>query len=113
MADWHIEWSVRAQDDFLNIIAFIAQDSRENARRIARRLDNAARSLRQFPRRGHALPELSIELPMELRELSVPPWRLLYSIRGRVVKITGTVDGRRDMAAWLNREQSRFTADAP
>lgn len=110
MADWRVEWSARAQTDFLDILRFIAQDSPANARRIARRIDDAAQSLRQLPLRGRVLPELSEGLPMTLHELAVPPWRLLYSVTGRIVKITGVVDGRRDMLAWLNREQSRFGA---
>lgn len=108
MADWHVEWSARAREDFLDIVRFIAQDSPVKARRCASRLDMAARSLRQFPLRGRVLPELSDGLPMTLHELAVPPWRLLYSVAGRIVKITGVVDGRRDMIAWLSRERPRF-----
>lgn len=111
MAEWRLEWSLRARGDFLDIVEFIAQDSRVNARKAAARLDAAALSLVQFPLRGRVSPELAAKLPLTLRELQVPPWRVLYSVSGSVVKITGVVDGRRDILAWLNREQERFRMD--
>jgi len=46
----------------------------------------------------------------ELRELIVEPWLLLYRVEKDAVTILGLVDGRRDVVAWLDREQCRFFA---
>ncbi len=113
MADYRVEWSVEARGDFLDIIGFIAQQSPRNAGRIAARIDEAARALRRFPLRGRRLPELQEGLALEIRENVLAPWRLLYSVDANVVRIIALVDGRRDVVAWLNREQTRFRANEP
>ncbi|HEX7324974.1 MAG TPA: type II toxin-antitoxin system RelE/ParE family toxin [Rhodanobacteraceae bacterium] len=112
MADWRLEWGIRAHGDFLDIVEFIARDSRVNARRVARRLDAAAMSLRQLPLRGRVPHEFPSSFRTTLRELAVPSWRMLYTVKGRIVKIAGVVDGRRDILVWLEREQDRFRLDS-
>ena len=47
---------------------------------------------------------------IEIRELVIRPWRLVYVIAGQQVRIVALVDSRRDMVAWLERHIVRLTA---
>lgn len=113
MAKRRLVWALEAQGDFKDIIAFVAADSQVNARRVAERIDRAASGLRQLPSRGRRLPPLPAAVSVELRELIVEPWLLLYRVEKDAVTVLGLVDGRRDVVAWLDREQFRFPTGEP
>lgn len=97
------------------IVRFIAEQSAADARRVAERLLTAASSLNHHPQRCRRVPELAA-LPdlaglvrgLEIRELIVRPWRLMFVIDGRRVRIAAIVDSRRDAVSWLGRHGARF-----
>ncbi|HRH89546.1 MAG TPA: hypothetical protein PLO41_22085 [Rubrivivax sp.] len=45
---------------------------------------------------------------LEIRELVVRPWRVMFVFDGRCVRIAGVVDSRRDAVSWLGRNGARF-----
>jgi plasmid stabilization system protein ParE len=49
--------------------------------------------LAEFPQSGHVIPEISSP---SCREISVPPYRVMYRTEGDQVWITGVVHGARD-----------------
>ncbi len=54
-----------------------------------------------MPGRGHRVPELE---PMDLRELLLGSYRLIYRIDPDVVSIAAIVHGARDLASLWERE---------
>jgi toxin ParE1/3/4 len=97
-------WSPRAEEDLLDIHAFIALDNPEAADRIVDKLHSAAALLSQHPRLCQRRPEIR----PSLRLLTESPYILLYetipdSDEGPVlrVEIVRVIDGRRDLSALL------------
>ncbi len=79
------------------------RDSAEAAERVLSKIEKALHALAQQPHRGHYPPEL-LEIGIrEYREVSVPPYRILYQVRGETVYVNLITDGRRDMQRLLLR----------
>lgn len=113
--DYLIAWNAEARADLLDIVRFIAEDSPIDARRLAKKLGTSAASLSHHPQRGRRVPELAdlarlagLTHELEIRELIVRPWRLIYVIDPGQVRIVALLDSRRDMVAWLERHVTRF-----
>jgi toxin ParE1/3/4 len=79
-----IVWSPQAIRDVESIRAFIAQDSPAYAELIAERLVFAVERLQEFPESGRIVPERQNPA---IREVIVPPYRIVYRLRGRFVEI--------------------------
>jgi len=107
-ARWEVVWSQVALRDLERIVDFIAQDAEVNAAQTLDRLEGAARKLTSSPLRGRVVPELRALALTSLRELVVPPWRLVYRVGARRVLIIGVLDSRRDLELAL---LTRLTAD--
>ena len=113
---FRVGWDPAARADLLEVVHFIAKESPLAAQRVAAKLTAAVSSLYRHPQRGRRVTELTA-LPdpigvsthgLEIRELIVRPWRLIYVIEGRSVRMMAVVDSRRDMLAWLERHLTRF-----
>jgi len=61
---------------------------------------DAARSLRQFAKRGRVVPE---ENDPNIRELFVQNYRLIYRIHGDAVEVIHFIHGARDLVTLLRR----------
>lgn len=96
-ARFRVRWTESAATDPENIIRFIAKDSPLNASKIYQRLRKRAVTLRTFPNRGHAVPELVDLKITTYRELEVSPYRIIYRIDGANVFVHAVLDGRRDL----------------
>jgi toxin ParE1/3/4 len=70
-----VEWTARAQNALDDAVGHIASDSPAAAERLLLRILDAAASLSELTERGRIVPEL--EEP-SVRELIVPPYRLVY-----------------------------------
>ena len=79
-----ILWSPQAIRDIESIRAFIAQDSPAYAELVAGRLVSAIDRLQEFPESGRIVPERQNSA---IREVIVPPHRIVYRLRGSVVEI--------------------------
>ncbi len=87
-----VKWTPGARGDLLELVKYIAQDRPDAARKMAKRLRAATKHLGEFPEMGRMVPEFSNP---ELRERIVPPYRLIYSTAGDVVRIVAIVHSRR------------------
>ena len=100
---WRVKWATPAWTDVEEQARFIARDSPRYAVVLQREAQAAAKSLRQFARRGRIVPERGDE---RLRELIVAnSYRLIYKIIGDdEVHIIVFINSARDLDAFLKRE---------
>ena len=87
-----VVWAQRARQALDDALTYIAKDSPQNASRIAERVIEQADSLATFSERGRMVPE--VEDPA-LRELLIDPFRLMYELSEREVRIVGFLHQRR------------------
>jgi toxin ParE1/3/4 len=97
-----LRWVARAADDLEAITEYIAEDSAPAARRTARRLVSAALSLTHLSERGRIVPELR---PLELREILVGAYRLIYRVEPEATVIVAVIHGARDLESLWRRER--------
>lgn len=101
MARRQVRWSVDAEQDLEDIVAYIAQDNPANALVVFDRLYARARTLETLAGRGRRVPEIASSVEPPLRELIEEPWRIMYAVRGDKVMVVAVVDSRRDVGIWL------------
>jgi toxin ParE1/3/4 len=92
---WRVRWSEPASDAVERQAAYIAQDSPRYAAALIRSAREAARSLKQHPKRGRVVPE---ENNPSIRELFVfKSYRMLYEVldQEHEVRILAFVHGAR------------------
>ncbi len=101
---WRVTWTTPAWNDVEEAARFIARDSPRFAVVLQREAQAAARSLRQFARRGRIVRERNDE---RLRELIVgQSYRLIYKlVTDDEVHVIAFVHGARDLDAFLQHEQ--------
>ena len=87
-------WSRRAKDHLRRIRRNIANDSPHAAKQVATRLTRATRRLEQFPFSGRVVPE---DPAGELREIIVPPYRIMYEVKDDVVEIVALRHGAQNL----------------
>ena len=80
--------------------AYIAQDSLLAAQKLILDALDKAESLTAMSERGRRVPELGA---LDIRELFVQRYRLIYEVRGSEVHILAFLHGARDFGKW-NRE---------
>jgi len=94
-----VAWSKSAQSALDEVIAYITQDSPENARRVLLAALAAAASLATLAEGGRIVPELA---DSSIRELFVFKYRLLYRVSDAGVTIVAFLRGVRDFSTWRN-----------
>jgi len=77
-------WSPRAIRDLEAIRAHITLDSPAYAELVVQRLVHAPERLQQFPESGRIVPERN---QADLREVILPPFRIVYRLQGDAVEI--------------------------
>lgn len=87
-----VEWSERAYEALDEALAYVAQDSPRAAERLLVRLLEAAESLSELTKRGRIVPELA---DPRIREMIVPPYRILYEYDEERVRILALVHDAR------------------
>ena len=102
MADYSVEWTAAARSDLRSIVSYIARQGRPLvARGVARHIERSAAGLARNPQRCRRVPEHEDAAGPEMRETFVSPWRLMFRIEGRRVRIAAVVDGHRSLHDWL------------
>jgi len=96
-ARFRVEWTESASTDFAEIVRYIARDSPANARQVHLRIRKHVKTLTRFPGRGHTVPELINLQLLSYREISVPPFRIIYRIDKQKVFVIAVLDARRDI----------------
>ena len=97
MAKFTVQWTASAQQDLLEIVQYIAADSIDTALQIISKIENKAKSLSQYPKRGRVVPELLTVGFAGYREIIIRPWRLIYRIDNQRVYVLAVLDSRRDL----------------
>ena len=98
---FRVIWTETATRDLENIVAYIALDSREKARKLLEGIRSKVATLRKNPMRGRVVLELFDFGFKAWRELILSPYRIIYRVEGRRVFIQSVLDGRRDVEAIL------------
>jgi plasmid stabilization system protein ParE len=104
---FRVLWTEQASADLTDIIRHIALDSLQNASRVYKGIRTRANALKTFPERGHVMPELAELGVTDYRELSIPPYRVVYRINGKTVFVQAVLDGRRDLKQILSERLLR------
>jgi addiction module RelE/StbE family toxin len=94
---YQIVWAETAENDLIEIIEYIANDSLDNALQIFDKIKQRASSLYAFPERGRVVPELQDQGIYTYRELIIPPWRIIYRISTKDVYVLSVLDSRRNV----------------
>ena len=94
---YDVIWSNIAEDDLLNIIEHIADDSTSNAIKVFKKIKEKASNLYFSPERGRIVPELQNHGILQYREIIIPPWRLLYRISKKNVYVLSVLDSHRNI----------------
>lgn len=93
-----------ARDDLMTLHTYVkTHRSVDEAERLLDDLLVRIATLETFPLRGPVPPELAALGDHHYRQLSVPPYRLIYEVVEAVVLVSVIVDARRDLSALLAR----------
>ena len=75
---------------------FIAEDSKQYARMVAREMVEKTDVLGETPMLGKVVPEIRDE---NVRELHLYSYRILYEIKGQNIEVLAVIHKRRDFKA--------------
>jgi plasmid stabilization system protein ParE len=90
-----VVWTEPAWDDLEAAAEYIARDSQAYAAAFVEEIKAAAASLAEMAERGQIVPEI---VDASIRELLVRPYRLVYQLNERQVRILAIIHGAR--RAW-------------
>ena len=86
-------WSEDALKDIKSIFDYISKDSMDRAALFIERLIEATDRLEEFPYSGRIIKEIGNK---ECREVIYGAYRIMYEIKGEVVRIASIVHAARD-----------------
>ena len=95
--DFNVIWAGSAVQDLENIIAYIAEDSPSNARKILSKIKKSVSDLYHSPHRGRFMPELQSQGVLLYRELIIAPWRITYRVSESTVLVLSVFDSRQNV----------------
>lgn len=93
-------WSDSALSDIEDIAAYIERDSKHYASLLTTEIFESAVRLSDFPHLGRKVPERNNP---KLREIQVPPYRIIYKVLNRSVTIITVVHSRRNVRKHLRK----------
>ena len=99
-----VVWAQSAYAALDEVVAYIAQDSRQAAVQVLERALNTAADLKTLSDRGRIVPELD---DPAIREVFVHRYRLLYRIEADRVVVIAFLHGARDFARWRENQDSQ------
>jgi toxin ParE1/3/4 len=97
-----VAWAESARAALDEVIAYIAQDSRQAAMQVLDAALQAAASLSTLSERGRVVPELN---DPNIRETFVFRYRLMYRVEDSRVLVVAFLHGSRDFAKWRQQKQ--------
>ncbi len=89
-----IIWLPAAAQDLEEISDFVGQTSRAYADSLIERILVAVEQVGDFPRMGPVVRDVRIK-GIQLREVSVRPYRVIYRLRDDCVVVLGVIHGAR------------------
>lgn len=87
-----IQWTVRAADDFFDILTYIKQQSPQNAAMISNEIRRNVEKLKDFPKMGVVPKDIRLQ-NSGYRVLIVEKYLIFYVIDADTVKLAGIVHG--------------------
>ena len=90
-----VEWSLPAKRDLKHIFDYIAKDSIYYAKNVTQNIVAKTETLSEFPEIGRVVPEIG---DLNIRELFVYSYRLIYEVRPSRMEILAIIHGRRDLS---------------
>jgi len=104
MTHFNVIMTKTAARDLSDIIAYISEhDSPDKADHVLDRIDEALKSLSEYPNRGTHPKEMLALGVRDFREIFFKPYRLIYEVVGKNVYVYVIADGRRDIQSLLQR----------
>lgn len=101
-ARYNVELTLGARHDLDSIHSFHADlGSGVDADALIQKLLAKATELSVFPFRGNVPKELDALGIRDFRQVTMPPYRIIYQVVGDIVQILLVADGRRDMQTLL------------
>ena len=95
---YSVEFSTGAKQDLFKIYRYIKDDGRpETAKNFSTQIKKACLSLSENPERGHIPEELKGLSVMLCRQIIFKNYRIIYQVIGKVVVISGIIDGHRQI----------------
>lgn len=99
-----VEFSTGARQDLFKIYRYIKNAGNpQNAKRFSDQLKAARLSLSDNPERGHIPAEIEGLSVMLCRQIVVKNYRIIYQIIGKVVVISGIIEGHRSIREVLRQ----------
>lgn len=95
--DFKVIWAGSAVQDLESIIAYIAEESPANAKKILSKIKNTVSGLYHSPHRGRFVPELQSQGILLYRELFIAPWRVMYRVSENTVLVLSVFDSRQNI----------------
>jgi toxin ParE1/3/4 len=93
-----------AEDDLLEIAHYVMiNDSEEKAEALLKKIEETCLSLKKYPNRGHAPPELARIGIYSFQEIHYKPYRIIYQVIKSEVYIHCVLDGRRSLQELLEK----------
>ena len=107
MKKYKVLWTNHAKIDLMEIIEYIAIDSKNLAIEKLHQIQEKAQKLCDTPEKGRFIPELERQNVTRYRELIISPWRIMYKIEQQKVYVLAVIDGRRNIEDILLKRQLR------
>ena len=95
--EYSINMTQNAINDLDEIIMFIAQNNPQTAIKIMEKIKAKINTLDHFPYRGSYVPELIKRNIKDYRQITEPPWKIIYGVDDNVVNILTIIDSRRNL----------------
>ncbi|NOY90341.1 MAG: type II toxin-antitoxin system RelE/ParE family toxin [Deltaproteobacteria bacterium] len=105
---YRVRVSDEAEADLAALVDFIAvNDNVTDALRVEARILAALTKLESAPRIGRIVPELQRQGVSQYREIVESPWRIMFRVVKREVRVVAIIDGRRDVYSTLHERLRR------
>ena len=89
-----VDWTESALNDLRELLAYAEKQNAGYSASLSERLLNAVDKLETMPQRGWQVAEWS---DPAFREMFVPPYRLIYNVRGDDCRIVAVIHAARNL----------------
>ena len=101
---YNVFFTTDAEADLSDIYAYIKlSDSISSAKYVIQSIRDKSSKLKDFPGRGHKLPEFVKIRNYDNREIHFKPYRIIYEVDNSDVFVNCVLDSRRDLQEVLER----------
>ena len=97
LEEYIVKITQNAEDDLNEIIMFIAQNNPQTAIKIMEKIKARINTLDHFQNKGSYVPELLKRNIKDYRQITEPPWKIIYKINGKTVNVLTIIDSRRNL----------------